>query len=115
MPHRQQAARRMARALDQDRRPMASAGGERGGRHEANVQSEGTHDWATDPKAKPLTRRKAQIVRLVATGLADKQIAADLGISEETVAYHLRAMFAHHGVHCRAALVARLGPTLRNP
>ncbi|MBE0540243.1 MAG: helix-turn-helix transcriptional regulator [Verrucomicrobia bacterium] len=45
-------------------------------------------------------------MQLVALGWPDKQIAAELQISEETVSWHLRQMFATHGVHSRAALVS---------
>lgn len=58
------------------------------------------------PRGSRLSPRQAQIVELVARGLGDKQIAAELGISEETVDCHLRAAFQRHGVHTRGALVA---------
>jgi DNA-binding NarL/FixJ family response regulator len=59
-----------------------------------------------EPQVKPLTVRQAQIVRLIAMGCLDKQIAKVLGISEETVGHHLRVAFRQHNVHSRAALVA---------
>ncbi len=62
-----------------------------------------------------LTHRQAQIHSLVAKGLADKEIADKLGISEETVAHHLRVMFDRAGVHCRAALVAAQRRLLPGP
>jgi len=55
-----------------------------------------------------LTKRQGQILQLLARGLTDKEMADSLGISEETVACHLRVMYGHKAVHCRAALVARL-------
>lgn len=35
-----------------------------------------------------LTRREVEIIRLIATGLKNKEIAADLGISVKTVETH---------------------------
>ncbi len=69
-------------------------------------------DRAGGPGRNPVTPRQADILALLAKGLADKQMAGDLGVSEETVAHHLRVMFDHYGVHSRAALVARLGRLL---
>lgn len=36
-----------------------------------------------------LTKRQQEVARLVADGWADKQIATELGINEETVGYHV--------------------------
>jgi DNA-binding CsgD family transcriptional regulator len=52
-----------------------------------------------------LTAREFQIVRLVAQGHANKQIAHQLHISEWTVSTHLRRIFAKLGVDSRAAMV----------
>lgn len=56
-----------------------------------------------------LTDREAQVLALVADGLANKQIAARLGISERTVKAHLGSVFQRIGVTDRtqAALWAR--------
>jgi DNA-binding CsgD family transcriptional regulator len=64
------------------------------------------------PSARPappevLTARELQIVALVAEGLANKQIAAELGISEWTVSTHLRRIYAKLDVDTRAAMVNR--------
>jgi DNA-binding NarL/FixJ family response regulator len=45
-------------------------------------------------------------VRLVAEGLANKQIAARLGISESTAKYHLVAVLNKLGADSRAQAVA---------
>lgn len=55
----------------------------------------------------PLSPRQGQIASLVARGLTDKEIAAELGISEETVATHLKRLFRRLAVHSRAALVSK--------
>jgi DNA-binding NarL/FixJ family response regulator/Arc/MetJ-type ribon-helix-helix transcriptional regulator len=49
----------------------------------------------------PLTTRERQILALVARGLANKQIAARLGISEKTVKTHLGSAFQRLGVSDR--------------
>ena len=54
---------------------------------------------------KLLTDRELQIADLVAQGLANKQIAKQLHISEWTVATHLRRIFAKLAVDSRAAMV----------
>jgi DNA-binding CsgD family transcriptional regulator len=54
-----------------------------------------------------LTARELQIVGLVAEGHANKQIAAELGISEWTVSTHLRRIYAKLDVDTRAAMVNR--------
>ena len=51
--------------------------------------------------------RETQIARLVAQGLANKAIAAELAISEWTVSTHLRRIFQKVGVDTRAAMVLR--------
>jgi len=49
-----------------------------------------------------LSRRQADIIRLVATGRSDKQIAAQLGLSESTVKTHLGRIYRYHGFRNRA-------------
>lgn len=53
-----------------------------------------------------LTRRERQIAELAAIGLASKEIAAQLVISERTVEAHLSHVYAKLGVPSRAALAA---------
>jgi DNA-binding NarL/FixJ family response regulator len=59
--------------------------------------------------ARNLSRRETEVLGLVATGLANKQIARRLGISERTVKAHLTAVFQQLGVTDRtqAALWAK--------
>ena len=53
--------------------------------------------------------RETQVLRLVASGLANKQVGRKLGISERTVKAHLGRVFRQLGVADRtsAALWAR--------
>lgn len=63
--------------------------------------------------AATLTGRELQIAALVAEGRVNKQIAAELRISEWTVSTHLRRIFAKLGVDTRAAMVGRCADVLR--
>jgi ATP/maltotriose-dependent transcriptional regulator MalT len=63
---------------------------------------------AAGPDALPggLTDREAEVLRLVAAGKTNRDIAVELVISEHTVARHLQNMFAKLGVSTRAAATA---------
>lgn len=61
-----------------------------------------------------LTERELQIVRLVASGCPNKQIAKRLHISEWTVSTHLRRVFAKLGVESRAAMVYQCASLLNH-
>jgi ATP/maltotriose-dependent transcriptional regulator MalT len=60
------------------------------------------------PEALPsgLTPREAEVLRLVAAGKTNRDIAVELVISEHTVARHLQNMFVKLGVSSRAAATA---------
>jgi two-component system response regulator DevR len=51
------------------------------------------------------TAREVEIVSLVASGLTNRQIGAQLHISENTVEYHLHHIYARLGLSTRTALV----------
>jgi DNA-binding NarL/FixJ family response regulator len=53
-----------------------------------------------------LTAREAEVLRLVASGRSNRDIAAELVISEHTVARHLQNIFAKLGVSSRTAASA---------
>jgi DNA-binding NarL/FixJ family response regulator len=55
-----------------------------------------------------LTARQRQLMRLVAEGKTNAEIAAELVLSPYTVRKHLENIFARLGVTTRAAAVARL-------
>ena len=48
-----------------------------------------------------LTRRETEILKLVAGGLANKEVARRLSLSEKTVKVHLNNVFSKLGVHSR--------------
>ena len=54
-----------------------------------------------------LTRRELQVLRLLAGGLAQKEIAAELVISSKTVGAHIQHILGKLEVHSRAQAVAQ--------
>ncbi len=56
----------------------------------------------------PLTEREAEVLQLLAQGLANKQIAVALGISEHTVKFHVSSLYGKLGATNRTEAV-RLG------
>ena len=75
------AAPALARAAELSRRPASSATGR-------------------------LTAREVQVLRLVAAGKTNRAIAAELSISDKTVARHLSNIFTKLGIPSRAAATA---------
>ncbi|MFT3876176.1 MAG: LuxR C-terminal-related transcriptional regulator [Propioniciclava sp.] len=55
-----------------------------------------------------LTAREAHIAQRLSRGLADKEIAAELGLSLHTVRDHVKAIITKCGVNSRAEVVARI-------
>jgi DNA-binding NarL/FixJ family response regulator len=60
------------------------------------------------PRSTPhgLTQRELEVLRLVATGRTNRQIAAELTLSEKTVDRHVSNIFAKLDVPSRAAATA---------
>ena len=59
----------------------------------------------TEPLTDPLTGREIEVLQMMASGLANKQIAISLGISEHTVKFHLSSLYAKFGVTSRTEAV----------
>ena len=55
----------------------------------------------------PLTAREQEVLEKMAEGLANKQIALELSISEHTVKFHLSSLYAKLGVSSRTEAVKR--------
>jgi DNA-binding NarL/FixJ family response regulator len=53
----------------------------------------------------PLTPRETQVLELVADGLSNKRIAGALGVSDETVKFHLASIFGKLGASNRTDAV----------
>ena len=53
-----------------------------------------------------LSNREIEVLRLVATGLSDIQVATQLSLSRHTVHAHAKRIYHAVGVHSRAELLA---------
>jgi DNA-binding NarL/FixJ family response regulator len=52
-----------------------------------------------------LTAREVEVLRLIAEGLRNKEIAAELQITDQTVEFHIKNIFLKLGVHDRTKAV----------
>jgi DNA-binding NarL/FixJ family response regulator len=59
------------------------------------------------PEHTGLTKRELEVLRLLADGLSQKEIAAQLVISSKTVAAHVQHILGKLGVHSRTQAVAQ--------
>ena len=66
------------------------------------VLSADIRDLVQAEESAKLTKRQQEIVRLIARGLSNRDIATGLGISEDGVKFHLRSVFAKLNVANRA-------------
>jgi DNA-binding NarL/FixJ family response regulator len=81
------------------------------------IDPEATARLATSPKTRrsdrfDLTAREREVLALLAEGLANKAIAARLGVSEHTAKFHVNAILGKLGVESRAEAIvqaARMG------
>ncbi len=60
-----------------------------------------------DSLIEPLTAREKEVLQLMAQGLANKQIALSLSISEHTVKFHLSSLYTKMGISSRTEAVRR--------
>jgi DNA-binding NarL/FixJ family response regulator len=67
----------------------------------------GIAEGEAEPLIEPLTERERQVLQLLAQGLANKQIATSLGISEHTVKFHVSGIYAKLGAASRTEAVRR--------
>jgi two-component system, NarL family, response regulator YdfI len=58
-----------------------------------------------DPSDQMLTPREIEVLRMVAEGLGNKEIASRLGISDHTVKFHISSIFGKLGVSSRTEAV----------
>jgi DNA-binding NarL/FixJ family response regulator len=61
--------------------------------------------YENEGEVQALTERETEVLQLTAQGLANKQIALRLGISEHTVKFHLSSLYAKLGVTSRTEAV----------
>lgn len=77
--------------------------------HSANAlfaQLRSQHTELEPDCSRLLTRREKEVLTLLTDGLDNREIAAELFISEATVKFHLHNIMDKFGVHKRAALVS---------
>ncbi|HYR85759.1 MAG TPA: response regulator transcription factor [Terriglobia bacterium] len=55
----------------------------------------------------PLTARETEVLRLLADGLGNKEIAVQLNISEHTIKFHIRSILGKLGASSRTEAVSR--------
>ena len=60
-----------------------------------------------EPLAEPLTPREREVLALVAEGLPNKAIAGELGISDQTVKFHVASLTGKLGAANRTEAVRR--------
>ncbi|MFC8075828.1 LuxR C-terminal-related transcriptional regulator [Streptomyces sp. NPDC057307] len=58
------------------------------------------------PTHAPLTSRESEVLQLVRRGMANKEIARRLGLSEKTIKFHVSNVLAKAHVESRAQLIA---------
>ena len=78
----------------------------------AGAQAIGSYPFAArgderDDLAEPLTARERDVLALLAEGLPNKAIAAALGISDQTVKFHVAAIIGKLGAANRTDAVRR--------
>ena len=62
-------------------------------------------ELSVEPLVEPLTAREIEVLELLAEGLSNKGIARRLGISDQTVKFHVSSVTGKLGAHSRTAAV----------
>jgi len=68
------------------------------------LRDRATRQAAEGPR---LTRRESDVLRCLLAGAAEKEVAAELGISAQTVHSHVKSIYAAYRVSSRAELLVR--------
>ena len=71
------------------------------------ASSRGREYSGEDSLVEPLTVREQEVLQLVSQGLANKQMALTLGLSEHTIKFHLSALYAKMNVSSRTEAIKR--------
>lgn len=75
---------------------------------EQALRALGVRTWRRGAAAKPLTEREQEIVRLVAEGASNPEIAQQLFLSRKTVERHVSNVLRKVGARNRAELAVRV-------
>jgi|SRR6266850_1474675 len=86
---------------------FAGQEGPRGHHGDAGRALKGRHIEDDDDFEEPLTPREIEVVELLAEGLSNKAIAARLGISDQTVKFHVASLCGKLGAANRTDAVRR--------
>jgi len=70
------------------------------------IRSAAGHTAPADVLTEPLTPREREVLRLLASGLGNKEIAAKLKISEHTAKFHVASILGKLGAASRAEAVS---------
>jgi NarL family two-component system response regulator YdfI len=71
---------------------------------DSNFAAQSSED---EPLAEELTPREGEVLRLLADGLGNKEIALKLNISEHTIKFHIRSILGKLGAASRTEAVTR--------
>ncbi|WP_406690740.1 LuxR C-terminal-related transcriptional regulator [Saccharopolyspora sp. ID03-671] len=77
-------------------------------RCDRELKAGGVHRIRPEQTPNTLTPQEESVTRLVARGLSNKEVAAELFLSSKTVQYHLTRVYAKLGIRSRAELAARV-------
>ena len=76
---------------------------------EPRIASKVVAELGPGRKSGALSRREREVLRLIADGQSNKQIAQSLGITERTVKFHVASVLNKLGAENRAQAVALAG------
>jgi LuxR family maltose regulon positive regulatory protein len=72
-----------------------------------SAEQAGARTWTVQPLIEPLTEREMDVLRLLAAGLSNPEIAEQLYIATSTVRSHLKSIYGKLDVHRRWDAVHR--------
>jgi LuxR family maltose regulon positive regulatory protein len=77
------------------------------GVHEGPSPAQGSADRAMTSTVEPITGRELEVLRLLAAGASNAEVARELVVEQSTIKTHLIHLYGKLGVHSRTQAVAR--------